>query len=170
MDKSIIELLKTRLDEMAILSFSQKPILIGGLAMEYYGLRKAGSDIDLVICNEDYHSLAEKYPKNRKDIWGDLGVVIGPFEIWRCIMLLDYDFYLKGAIEEEYVYVVSMEKLTIMRIFGIEISKYYEDLKLIGDYYVNNNRNKEYLKEAEKHFNSYKNSDGGVIYGGKYID
>jgi hypothetical protein len=29
------------------------------MAMEYYGMRKAGADIDLVISNEDYLSLAQ---------------------------------------------------------------------------------------------------------------
>jgi hypothetical protein len=83
---------------------------------------------------------------------------------------LDYDFYLKGAIEEEIVYIVSMEKLTIMCIFGMEVQKYIEDLDLIGNYYCNNFRNKKYLEEAEKHIKSYKNSNGGIIFGGKYID
>ena len=30
--------------------FTQKPILIGGMVMEYYGIRKSGLDIDFVIC------------------------------------------------------------------------------------------------------------------------
>lgn len=30
-------------------SFQARPLLIGGKAMEYYGLRQAGSDIDFVI-------------------------------------------------------------------------------------------------------------------------
>ena len=55
------------------LSFAAKPILIGGMAMEYYGMRKAGADIDLVISEPDYQKLA------RKDLYGDLGVVINEF-------------------------------------------------------------------------------------------
>ena len=37
--------------------FKHKPLLIGGKAMEYYGLRKAGLDIDLVINNSDHKIL-----------------------------------------------------------------------------------------------------------------
>ena len=33
--------------------FQNKPLLIGGKAMEYYGLRRAGADIDLVISESD---------------------------------------------------------------------------------------------------------------------
>ncbi len=36
------------------LSFIKKPIIIGGMAMEYYGMRKAGRDIDLIISQDDY--------------------------------------------------------------------------------------------------------------------
>ena len=89
------------------LSFTKKPVLIGGMAMEYYGMRKSGADIDLVICDDDYQLLAGKYPDKRKDLWGDLGVVIDIFEIWRSIALLDYAFFSKDAIDEGHVYVVS---------------------------------------------------------------
>jgi hypothetical protein len=165
----VIELLKKEYNKKS-LSFKKKPILIGGLAKEYYGIRKTGMDIDLVICNEDYQMLAKKYPDNRKDIWGDMGVVIEPFEIWRCIMLLDYDFYLKDAIDEEIVYVVSLEKLTLMCIFGMEVPKYREDLKLIANYYTDRFRNKKYLEESERHIKSYRSNSGGIIFGGKYKD
>ena len=40
--------------------FREKPLLIGGKAMEYYGLRKAGADIDLVISVADHTRLALK--------------------------------------------------------------------------------------------------------------
>lgn len=74
------------------LQFSSKPILIGGQAMEYYGIRKSGKDIDFVITDKDYQRLAEKYPEKRKDLYGDLGVAVDEFEIWRSIAHLDYDF------------------------------------------------------------------------------
>ena len=134
--KIVIENLKKEMDKKS-LSFKKKPILIGGMAKEYYGIRKTGMDIDLVISDEDYQILVKNFPENSKDIWGDMGVVIEPFEIWRCIMLLDYDFYLEHAIDEEIVYIVSLEKLALMCIFGMEVSKYKEDLKLIGNYYSN---------------------------------
>ena len=53
-------------------SFVNKPLLIGGKAMEYYGLRKAGSDIDLVIHNDDHKILKEMYPNNIRDLYGDI--------------------------------------------------------------------------------------------------
>jgi len=165
----VIDTIKKQLEEHG-LRFGRKPILIGGMAMQYYGMRKSGADIDLVISDEDYQSLAHKYPEKRKDIWGDLGVVIGPFEIWRCIMLLDYDFFSKEAIEEDVVFVVSIDRLLLMRVFAREIPKYKADLALLQNYYLMNYRNQSFVKEAEKHFSSYSTHEGGIIYGGNYTE
>ena len=94
--------------------FNSKPILIGGMAMEYYGMRKSGADIDFVITDADYQSLALKHPDCLKDLWGDLGVVVGKFEIWRSIALLDYDFYIKDAVDEGDVFVVSLDRKSVV--------------------------------------------------------
>ena len=37
--------------------FKNPPILVGGKAMEFYGLRKAGDDIDYIISNRLYMKL-----------------------------------------------------------------------------------------------------------------
>jgi len=163
---AIIDLLEINLKETK-LHFTQKPILIGGMAMEYYGLRKSGTDIDLIICDADYQALALTYPDKRKDIWGDLGVVLEPLEIWRCIMLLDYDFYAKDAVDEKIAYVVSMDRLLLMRVFAMENQKYMEDLKIIKNYYLQNYHNRCYAKTQEKHLATYQ-STGGIVWGGKY--
>jgi len=162
----VIAVLEKHLNEKNF-RFTKKPILIGGMAMEYYGLRKSGADIDLVICDEDYQALAFAYPDNRKDIWGDLGVVLEPFEIWRSIKVLDYDFYLRDAIDEKIAYVVSLDRLALMRIFAMDIPKYMEDLRMIKDYYYKNINNLDFVKMQEKHLALYE-STGGVVWGGKY--
>ena len=64
-------------------TFLAKPLLIGGKAMEYNGLRPAGADIDFVIAAEDYVALAQKYPDHTKDVFGDLGVCVYEFELWK---------------------------------------------------------------------------------------
>ena len=63
-------------------TFSSKPLLIGGKAMEYYGLRQAGKDIDFVITKADYEQLSQHYPEHLRDLWGDLGVCVYEFEVW----------------------------------------------------------------------------------------
>jgi hypothetical protein len=127
-------------------SFLKKPIIIGGIAMEYYGMRKAGKDIDLIISEEDYHTLSEKYPHNKKDLYGDLGFVINTFEVWRSIALIDYDFFLKDAVDEGNVLVVSIDRLLWMRVCAMEVLKYKKDLDLMKEYYYEHFRNQEYLQ------------------------
>ena len=149
------------------LRFTQKPILIGGIAMEYYGIRKAGADIDLVICDEDYQALATAYPEKRKDIWGDLGVVIDELEIWRGIMLLDYAFYRENAVDEGELLVASPDRLLLMRVFAMDNPKYKKDLELIRDYYAKTYINAQYMAEQAKHIQTYQKNDG-VVWGGMY--
>lgn len=51
--------------------FQHKPLLVGGMAMEYYGLRKAGADVDLVIHPDDHAALMKMYPDHIRDLYGD---------------------------------------------------------------------------------------------------
>jgi hypothetical protein len=129
------------------LSFIKKPIIIGGMAMEYYGMRKAGRDMDLIISQDDYHVLSEKYPDNKKDLYGDLGFIINKFEIWRSIALIDYDFFLKDAIDEGNVLIVSIDRLLWMRVCAMEVEKYKKDLDLMKEYYYRNFNNQCFLQE-----------------------
>lgn len=151
------------------LAFSAKPILIGGMAMQYYGMRKAGADIDLVISNEDYQTLAGRYSDKRKDLYGDLGVIIEEFEIWRSIALLDYDFFRKDAIAEGNIFVVSIDRLLWMRVCAMGVEKYRKDLELMKEYYYKNFRNQNYFEQAKQHENSYAKMNGTVL-AGKYED
>lgn len=164
----VIELVEKKLKSNDLF-FTRKPILIGGMAMEYYGMRKSGADIDLVICDKDYQSLAMKYPDKRKDIWGDLGVVIDSFEIWRSIALLDYDFYMKDAIDEGVAFVVSLDRLLFMRVIAMDVKKYMDDLKMMKEYYYKNFSNQGFLQEQASHKSSYEKNNG-IVFGGKYID
>lgn len=151
------------------LTFIEKPILIGGMAMEYYEMRKAGADIDLIITDNDYQTLARKYPDQRKDLYGDLGMVIGKFEIWRSIAHLDYNFFKKDVIEKENILIVSIDRLLWTRVCAMEVEKYRNDLKLLKEYYYKNYTNQKYHQEALAHEKSYLKMNGAV-FGGKYDD
>ncbi len=111
--------------------FKYKPLLIGGKAMEYYELRKAGADIDLVVHSEDHAKLVKKYPEHIKDLYGDIGVCEFGFEIWNQICTFDYKYLKENAIEEEAYLVISLEKLLFLKALAMEIPKYHKDLELI---------------------------------------
>ena len=122
--------MKIELDKLDF-RFTSKPLLIGGRAMEYYELRKAGRDVDFVITGEDYEGLSRRYPDHRREIGGDLGVCIYEFEIWKTICLFDYSFLSNDAIEEKEYLVSSLEKLLFMRAIAMKEPKYRRDLELI---------------------------------------
>ena len=112
-------------------AFARKPLLVGGKAMEYYGLRKAGGDVDLVADAEDVRRLIARYPSRVKDLWGDLGVCPLEFEVWTSICLLTYDDLVDGAVDAGEVFVASLEKLLLMKALAMHKEKYLRDAQLI---------------------------------------
>jgi hypothetical protein len=111
--------------------FTRKPLVVGGTAMEYYGLRKSGPDFDLVAPAEDIAVLIRLYPGRVRDLWGDLGVCPGKYEIWKTIGLLDYDALRQGAVELEHVLMISLENLLQMKVMAINNEKCLQDARLI---------------------------------------
>ncbi|MCW3978607.1 MAG: hypothetical protein NWF12_02555 [Candidatus Bathyarchaeota archaeon] len=121
------------LERVMGVEFRIKPLLVGGGAMEHYGLREKGDDIDFVVSDEDYREAVARNPDHGKDIFGDLGVVKEGFEVWRTIMLFDYDFLSQGAVDQGDHLVISLEKLLFLKALAIKEPKYEEDLRLIVD-------------------------------------
>ncbi len=112
--------------------FRAKPILIGGKALEYYGVRDAGDDYDFVVDDEDLKDMYAIENVRKKVIDGDNGIVVGSFEFWSSIYLFDYDFYLDGAVEEEEYFVISFEKLMFVKVFSCDSSKSLADIGLMS--------------------------------------
>lgn len=113
--------------------FQDKPLLIGGKAMEYYGLRKAGADIDVVISLNDHANLKKQYPDHIQDLDGDIGICEFEFELWNQICRYDYEELRAGAIEEADMLVISLEKLLFLKTLAIKEEKYYQDVLLLVD-------------------------------------
>jgi hypothetical protein len=111
--------------------FRSKPLLIGGMAMQYYGLRPSGADIDFVVTREDYTALARRYPQNVKDLWGDLGVCPFEFELWTSICLFDYAELIPGAIDAGEYRVIALDKLLFLKALAMKEEKCHHDLELI---------------------------------------
>lgn len=101
--------------------------------MEYYGLRKSGVDIDLVISTHDHENLKRQYPDHIKDLYGDIGICEFEFEIWNQICRYDYEELKDGAVEEESVLVISLERLLFLKTLAIKEEKYYKDVLLLVD-------------------------------------
>lgn len=113
--------------------FLYKPLLIGGKAMEYYGLRQAGADIDFVLKGDDHANLVAKYPEHIRDLYGDIGVCVHGFELWNRILLFPYEFLSLAAIEEDSFMVASLERLLFLKTLAIKVEKNEQDVRLIVD-------------------------------------
>ncbi|MEK7168536.1 MAG: hypothetical protein AAB532_02280 [Patescibacteria group bacterium] len=136
-------------------TFINKPLLIGGRAMEFYGLRKTGNDIDFVVIEEDLANLIKLYPDKIKDLSGDLGVCPFEFEIWKSISYFTYDELRRNSIEQENYLVISLEKLLFLKSLTLNLEKGLEDAVLIANKIIEeqskkseeiNNHNKELLQ------------------------
>jgi hypothetical protein len=152
-------------------AFTAKPLVFGGAAMQFYGLRKRGRDIDAFVSDEDYAALAAMHPQGRKDSWGDLGVAVGEFEIWRSIWKLDYAFFAEGAIEFGSYRILSIEKLLLTKALALnspEKQKQEADMQLIVQYILRQNQRPDIVEFMNAHVQSYLNSPDGFVYDGKY--
>jgi hypothetical protein len=76
---------------------------------------------------------------------------------------------LRSAIDEGNLFVVSLDRLLLMRVCAMEVEKYKKDLITMKEYYYEHFRNQEFIHKADTHSTSY-NKSGGIIFGGKYID
>jgi hypothetical protein len=140
--------------------------------MEYYGLRKRGLDIDFIISNGDYQALAKKYPHNKKDMWGDLGLLIGAYELFRSVYRFDYDFWAEGAFEYDTFKVMSFERLFFMKVLAFkyqpEVPKLTHDFELMLKYYNDTFQNKDYVEYALKHMKKYESVHNGTVFNDIY--
>ncbi len=128
--------------------FTRKPLLVGGRAMEYYGLRKSGVDIDLIAPETDIVELIKQYPSRVKRLWTDLGVCPFEFEIWRTIHLYDYDYLNPGAIDEGNILIISLNKLLFPKALAITKEKYLKDTQLIVEKMLSEEGDRFKIEEA----------------------
>ena len=150
--------------------FLDKPVIVGGLAMEYYGLRKHGDDVDFIVTNRDYQQLKVQFPINRKDIWGDFGIQVNGFELFRSIYRFDYAHYSVEAIELTNYKIVSVDMLFRMKVFATGVAqKHDSDVQLLKGYYQQF-QNREYREYLDRHIDRYTSSENGIFVGISYDD
>jgi len=166
MDKSkILEIID--LNKLEI-SFSDKPIIVGGMAMEYYGMRKHGEDIDFIVSNRDYLQLETKYRNFRKDMWGDFGIKVNEYELFRSMWKFDYKYFNNGVIEFDEYKIISIDMLFRMKVFAIDSEeKHKKDVELIK-YFFMQFQNKEWNNYMNENINRYLKVENGLIINGDY--
>lgn len=150
--------------------FLDKPVIVGGLAMECYGLRKHGDDVDFIITDRDYQRLKVKFPDHRKDVWGDFGLLVNGFELFRSIYKFDHAHYSLGAIELTNYKMVSIDMLFRMKVFALGVAKKHDsDVQLLKEYYQHF-QNQKYQAYLDRHIDRYICSENGIFVDINYDD
>jgi hypothetical protein len=148
--------------------FDDKPIIVGGMAMEYYGIRKHGDDIDFIVSNRDYKKLETHYHDFRKDMWGDFGVKVNDYELFRSMWKFDYQYFNKGSIEFDQYKIISIDMLFRMKVFAMDAEeKHKKDIELIKEYFMQY-QVKEYVDLMENNIERYLKHDKGLIINRDY--
>ena len=112
--------------------FSAKPLLIGGKAMEFYELRPAGEDIDLLVAEEDYFVLAQSNAGQIKTSGQDTGLIVAGYELWQSKLGAGYRYWSEDAIEQDDFLVLSLERLFLMKLSSKNSLQNLQDTNLIA--------------------------------------
>ena len=113
-----------------------KPVLISGRALEYYGIRESDerydADYDFIVSQRDYEVLKDAYPDSLRDIYGDKGVIVGKWEFWTSFCAFSYDELACDAEDAGEYYVVSVPKMLMLTgLVMHQESRRYNDVVLI---------------------------------------
>tara|TARA_B100000963_G_scaffold322974_1_gene307426 strand:+ start:158 stop:613 length:456 start_codon:yes stop_codon:yes gene_type:complete len=125
--------------------FKDKPLLLGGGAMEYYNLRKTGKDLDILISNRDKKALIkEGYNlnlfggKTEKDVDSSFSNIDNlNIDLVITLNQYDYKFFKKRAVPHKGrndLLVLSLEDLLMTKVFAEKYggqAKHKKDISLI---------------------------------------
>lgn len=147
---------------------ADKPILVGGAAMDYYGLRRRGEDYDFIVSARDYAALEAAHRDCRKDMWGDFGIRVGELELFRSMYKFDYPYFSQGAFDAGGILVVSIDMLLRMKVFAMDAGeKHRKDLELLKGFFMRF-QNREYARYMEANVGRYLAAENGLILNGDY--
>ena len=116
-----------------------KPVLISGRALEYYGIRQSDqqydADYDFIISQRDYKRLKEAYPDSQRDICGDKGVTVGKWEFWTSFCAFSYGELACDAEDAGEYLVVSIPKMLMLKVLVMhQEPRRYADVELIKEW------------------------------------
>ena len=99
--------------------FQDKPLVVGGYSLEYYNIRKAGHDIDLMVSLRDWKKLIKIYPDNinYQGGWDSTINIRGEDDIDLIKTLYNYDYkYLsRDSLEFKNFRIISIENQFLVK-------------------------------------------------------
>lgn len=167
-EPDILRDIDAHLKELGV-PFATKPLVFGGAAMEYYGLRKRGHDIDFIVSFEDYDTALRLYPGGKKDLWGDWGVVAGEFELFRTVWKLDLGYLSEGALEFPQYRVIGLDRLLLMKALAMSSDeKNKADFGLVLKHILGLHQRQDAVAFMNAHVQNYLDSPDGFVYDDRY--
>ena len=134
--------------ELTQYEFKQPPLVVGGLAMEYYGLRKTTHDYDYMVSKSDFNKLKKIHPEKILLLGGKNGDEIiymkeKDVDLISTLMNHNYNDLSKGAINFKNFKIISLEKLLYIKTIEVVFNgsqKSKKDQKLIVNKIIKNKR------------------------------
>ena len=130
--------------------FKKPPLVVGGLAMEYYGIRKSGHDFDYMVSPSDWKELKKIYSdkinlfggKTEKEIDATINLKKQNVDLIKTLFQFNYNILVKSSIRFDNYSIISLEKLLMLKTLGAvwnNNSKSIKDQKKIVKFIVDNN-------------------------------
>ena len=135
-EKKILKGLK-----LAKYNFKKPPLVIGGLALEYYGIRKTGHDFDYVVSPVDWKILKKLHPdkinlfggKTENDIDATINLKQSSsqranVDLISTLFQYDYNYLSKGSINLNNYKIISLDKLLLLKTLGAVHNKHVKSI------------------------------------------
>ena len=128
--------------------FKDKPLVVGGLALEYYGIRPNGEDFDYIVSPNDWNNLRTHYKDNinlvrgktEKEVDLTINIVVDDkkVDLISSLYQFNYDELIKDSLEHDFYRVISIEKILFIKTLAAVNNdiKSIKDQKLIVDFIV----------------------------------
>lgn len=112
--------------------FTRPPLVLGGLALEYYGIRETSHDYDYMVSAEDWLCLKRLHPdkinlfggKTEKDIDATINLEKEKVDLISTLYQHDYDHLSKNAIVEDGYIVISIDNLLFTKTLDAVYNKH----------------------------------------------
>ena len=132
MEKKILKGLK-----LTKYKFIKPPLVVGGLALEYYNVRKTGHDYDYVVSDADWKKLKKIYPakinlfggKDEKEIDATINLKDVHVDLIKTLFQYDYNYLSKDSINFKTYKIISLEKILFLKTLGAIFNKHCKSIK-----------------------------------------
>ena len=137
--------------------FKHPPLVVGGYALQYYGIRKAGHDLDVMVSSTDWKELKKIYPKNinlfggktEKDVDATINLKEINVDLIKTLVMNNYKDMSKNSIKLENFKIISLKNLIYLKSFPIVLidnnskNRHAKDIERIIKFIIKKNYSKK---------------------------